>query len=158
MQHEQITDRAVAISIKGVKLTAKLLAKSMQAFLKKARAPASKSKQGEQSLKSLAKQGASISDIEIDGDNIGTFKRTARKYNVYFALKRDDSADTPRWLVFFKAKDDKALQSAFNEYSRRILKYKAVKPSMLEKLGKYRELVRADAAPVRSRNRGEREL
>ena len=111
MEHEQINDKSVALSIRAAKLTAHHLANAMKLFLKKAREPTCK--HGQQSLKSLSKQGASLADIEIPGD-IGTFKRTARKYNVDFALKRDDSVNPPNWVVFFKAKDDKALQSAFN--------------------------------------------
>ena len=133
-----------------------MLAKAMQAFLKKMKEPSHK--HGEQSIKSLSKQGASLADIDISGDNIGTFKKTARKYNVDFALQRDKSADPPRWVVFFKAKDDKALQSAFNEYSKIALKHKAHKPSMLTKLRNFRELAKTALAPAKNRNRGGQEL
>jgi len=156
MQHEQISERTVALSVKAVKLTGRILAKAMQAFLKKTREPTHD--EGKQSLRSLTKQGASLSDIEISGENIGTFKRTARKYNVDFALKRDRSVDPPNWLVFFKAKDDKAIQSAFNEYSKITLKHKVKKPSMLAKLRRYKELARTTNAPLKNRNRGGHEL
>ncbi|MCL2516927.1 MAG: PcfB family protein [Oscillospiraceae bacterium] len=156
MQHEQVNERTVALSIKGVKLTGRMLAKAMQAFMKKAREPTHK--HGKQSLRSLTKHGASLADIEISGDNIGTFKRTARKHNIDFALKRDNSSDPPKWLVFFKAKDDKALQSAFNEYSKITLKHKTKKPSMLTKLRNFRELAKNALTPAKSRRRGGHEL
>jgi hypothetical protein len=38
-QHEQVNEKAVALSIKGAKVTGRLLAQAMQAFLKKAREP-----------------------------------------------------------------------------------------------------------------------
>jgi hypothetical protein len=155
VQHEQINDKTVALSIKGAKVTGRLLAKAMQAFLKKTREPTYK--HGKQSLKSLTKQGASIADLEIDGDNIGSFKRIARKYNVDFSLKRDSMADPPRCVVFFKAKDSKALESAFNEYSKIILKHKE-RPSMLKRLGKFKELAKSIAPPAKNRNKGEREI
>ena len=66
MEHEQINDKTVALSIKTVKLTGRLLAKAMQAFLKKMQEPGQK--HGKQSLKSLTKQGASLADIEIPSD------------------------------------------------------------------------------------------
>jgi len=154
-QHEQVNERAVALSIKGAKITGRLLAKAMQAFLKKAREPTYK--QGKQSLKSLSKQGASLADIEISGDNIGSFKRIARKYNVDFALQRDIAADPPRYVVFFKAKDSKALESAFREYSKIELKRKD-KPSMLKRLEKFKELAKSIVPPAKNRHRGEREL
>ncbi|MCL2798641.1 MAG: PcfB family protein, partial [Firmicutes bacterium] len=115
MEHEHINDKNVALSVRGAKVTARLLAQAMQAFLKKAREPTYK--HGKQSLKSLTKQGASLADIEISGDNIGSFKKIARKYNIDYSLKLDKAANPPRCVVFFKAKDSKALESAFKEYS-----------------------------------------
>ena len=136
MEHEQINDKTVALSTRCVKMTGCTLAKMMEAFLKKAMQP--HIKHGEQSLKSLTKQGASLADIEISGNNIGTFKKTARKYNIDFALKRDDSVHPPKWIVFFKTKDDKALDSAFKEYTAITLKQKTRKNSMLAKLEKFK--------------------
>jgi len=153
---EQVNDKAVAISIKGVKLTGRMLAKAMQAFLKKAREPTHK--HGKQSVRSLSKQGTSLADAEITGNDIGAFKRVARKYNVDFAIKRDKSADPPRCIVFFKAKDSKSLESAFNEFSRLTLKYKEKKPSMLAKLRAFKDLARSADAPTKNRNRGGHEL
>jgi hypothetical protein len=141
MEHEQINDRTVALSMRGAKMTGRMLAKAMEAFLNKAKEP--HIKQGKQSLKSLTKQGASLSDIEISGENIGTFKKIARKYNIDFALKRDDSTDPPKWIVFFKAKDDKAIESAFKEYASITLKQKKDKEPMLPKLEKFKELAKS---------------
>ena len=47
---------------------------------------------------------------------------------------------TVKQLVFFKARDADALTSAFTEYTNRKVK-KAQRPSVLEKLGKFKELV-----------------
>ena len=156
MEHEQINDRSVAICVKGAKLTGRMLAQAMRALLKKMKEPGYK--HGEQSLKSLTKQGTSLADIEISGENIGTFKKTARKYNVDFALKCDKSDNPPKWVVFFKAKDDKALEAAFNEYSKVTLKHKTVKPSMLTKLRNFKELAKNVLTPAKNRNQGGHEL
>jgi len=153
---EQIEERAVAISVKAAKITGRLLAKAMQAFLKKMQEPIQKD--GKQSIKSLTKQGASLSSIDIDGDNIGSFSRIARKYNVDFALKRDDAESPPKWMVFFKAKDADALTAAFNEYSKIQLKPKTRKPSLLARLEKAKELVTQTAPPVKNRAKGGHEL
>ena len=90
---EQVNEKSVALTVKGAKITGRLLAKAMQAFLKKAREPTHK--HGKQTVKTLTKQGASLSSIEVTGNNICSFKRVARKYNVDFALKRDDSESPP---------------------------------------------------------------
>jgi hypothetical protein len=154
--HEQVNDKTVAIAVSGTKMTARMLVRAIQAYLKKARDPTTK--HGKQSLNSLTKHGSSLADIEIDGDNIGSFKKTARKYNIDFALKRDSAADPPRCIVFFKAKDNKALESAFNEYSKIIMKHKDRKPSMLAQLAKFKELAKSAFAPVKNRSKGEHEL
>ena len=153
---EQVNEKAVAISIKGVKLTGRMLANAIRAYLKKAREPTYK--HGKQSVKSLTKQGASLADAEMPGDDIGSFKRVARKYNVDFAIKQDKISDPPRCIVFFKAKDSKSLESAFNEYSKLTVKLKAKKPSMLAKLKKFKEIAKSTAAPAKNRNMGGHEL
>jgi hypothetical protein len=155
---DQINERSVALSIKAAKLTGRVLAQAMRAFLKRAREP-TPSKHGRQSVKALAKQGASLTNIEISGENIGDFKKTARKYNVDFALKRDDSEAPPKWLVFFKAKDADALTAAFNEYSKITLKRRKSKESpLLSELAKAKELVSRIGTPIKTRQHGEREL
>ena len=156
MEHEQINDKTVALSVRGAKMTGRVLAQAMRAFLKKAREPTHK--HGKQSLKSLSKQGASLADIGIDGGNIGSFKRIARKYNVDFALKRDDSKQPPNWVVFFKAKDSKALESAFKEYSAKTELKREKKPSMLKRLEKFKALAKSLVPPAKNRSKGEREL
>jgi hypothetical protein len=156
MEHEQINDKSVALSIRGAKMTGRVLAQAMQAFLKKVREPIAK--HGQQSLKSLTKQGSSLADIEITGDNIGSFKRIARKYNIDFALQKDASKNPPHWVVFFKANDSKAIESAFREYSAIELKHKKVKIPMLKRLEKFMELAKSLLPPAKNRNRGEREI
>jgi hypothetical protein len=151
-----MNEKTVALSVKAAKLTGRLLAKAMREFLKKAREPTYR--RGKQSVKSLTKQGAALSNIEISGDNIGDFRRVARKYNVGFALKRDDSESPPKWLVFFKAKDADAITAAFGEYGKALLKHKEHKPSLLDRLEKAKELVSQIAAPVKNRSKGGHEL
>jgi len=153
---EQVNEKTVSLSIKAAKLSGRLLAQAMRAFLKTAREPTFKT--GKQSIKSLAKQGTSLTNIEVSGDNIGSFSRIARKYNVDFALKRDDSETPPKWYVFFKAKDADALTAAFNEYSKIQLRHKERKPSLLARLEKFKELAKQLAMPVKNRSKGGHEL
>ena len=153
---EQIEEKSVALSIKATKITGRLLAQAMQAFLKKMREPSFK--QGKQSIKSLTKQGASLSSVPIDGDNIGSFNKIARKYNVDFSLQKDISETPPKWMVFFKARDADALQAAFNDYGKIQLKHKSKKPSLIGRLEEAKELVAAVAPPVKNRSKGGHEL
>lgn len=160
---EQVNEKAVALASRGAKMTGQMLARMMQEYLRyrqrmKGNKKEAPPKTGRQSLHSLKKHGASLADIEITGDNIGSFRRIARKHNLDFALKRDDSVDPPNWIVFFKSKDDKALQSAFNEYSKLILNPKAKKQSLKERIEKIKEKLKTISAPVKNKNRGEQEL
>jgi hypothetical protein len=160
MEHEQINDKCVALSMRGSKITGTMLAKCMLGVLKFGGKMGKHmiTPHGEQSLKSITKQGASLADIEIDGGNIGSFKRIARKYNIDFALKKDSNKDPPNWVVFFKAKDSKAIESAFKEYTAIELKHKKQKVPMLQRLAKFAELAKSILPPAKNRNRGEREL
>ena len=154
---DQINERSVALSIRAAKLTGRVLAKAIQAFLKKAQEP--HVTHGKQSVKSLTQQGASLTNVEITGENIGSFKKTARKYNIDFALKRDDSQTPPKWLVFFKAKDSDALMAALKEFSKKNVKVKNDdEPSLLDALAQAKEQVSQISAPIRTRQQGEREI
>ena len=160
---EQVNERSVALCSRGAKMTGRMLAKMMQEYLRhvqrmKNKVKTKEPKHGKQSLNSLKKHGASLADIEITGENIGSFNRTARRHNLDFALKKDDSVDPPNWIVFFKSKDDKALDSAFKEYSKSILNQKTKKPSLKERIAKFKEMLKTVAAPVRNKKRGEHEL
>jgi hypothetical protein len=160
MMQEQINEKYVALYVKAGKMTGRVLAQAMQKFLKKAREP-TKPKHGKQSVKSLTKQGASLSSVKITGDNIGDFKKTARKYNIDFALKRDDSETPPKWLVFFKAKDSDALTMAFNEFSKKtdVLKRENPdEPTLMSELENAKDLVGQIATPIKTRQQGEREI
>ena len=160
---EQVNEKAVALASRGARMTGQMLARMMREYLRyrqrmKNKPKTKQPRQGKQSLNSLRKHGASLADIEITGDNIGSFRRIARKYNLDFALKRDDSKDPPNWIVFFKSRDEKALQSAFNEYSKAVLKQKTHKPSLKERIAKIKERLKTISAPVKNKNRGEHEL
>jgi hypothetical protein len=151
---DQINDRCVSLSVRATKLTGQLLAKAMRAFLKKANE--SNEICGKQSLKSLASSGAALESVEVSGEDIGSFKKVARKYNIDFALKKDTSTNPPTWTVFFKAKDSKSLESAFKEYSKGVLsKGKSDKKPMLEKMAELKEKVTTATPPVKDRSRGE---
>ena len=67
--------------------------------------------------------------------------KNAKKYGIDYAIRKDSSEVPPRYLVFFKAPDAEAFNSAFKEYSASLLN-KDKRPSVLAKL---HELVQAAA-------------
>lgn len=110
---------------------------------------------GKQSVKHLVRQGAGVSNIEITDGNIKSFEKVARKYGIDFALKKDASTQSPRYLVFFKSKDADALTAAFREYSGKVVKSQSKeKPSIRKQLSKLQEVVK-DMAKSLSRNKSQ---
>ena len=75
---------------------------------------------------------------------IRDFERIARKYGVDYAVKKDRSTSPPKYLIFFKARDADALTAAFSEYTQRKVKKadRSERPSVLEKLSHFKELIK----------------
>ena len=66
-----------------------------------------------------------------------------------YAIKRDRAADPPRFLIFFKARDEAAITAAFTEFSANKVR-KASRPSVLQKLS---ELSAKIKTPVKAREK-----
>lgn len=134
---EDLERRSVALSANASKMTGRLLLKLIKMYL----AHSKELPHGKQSIKSLAKHGQGMTNIEITDKNIKCFEKYAKKYGVDFALKKDITETPPKYLVFFKAKDNDAIMSAFKDFTTDRMK-KQEKPSVLENLKKQKELVK----------------
>ena len=99
---EEVNEKVIALSIKGTKLTAELLQKSMKFLLSQIKKQTTKAMQprGKQTLKQLMKQNAGVSNIEITDGNIKVFESTAKKYGIDFALKKTRRSSRPGILCF----------------------------------------------------------
>lgn len=93
---------------------------------------------GKQSMRKLKRQGRDLSSIEITDGNIRSFEKYARKYDVDYCLKKDQSSENPRYFVFFKAADVDAVTAAFKEYTGHQMK-KEKRESIYKKLSLARE-------------------
>ena len=78
---------------------------------------------------------AAISNIEVTDGNIKSFDRTAKKYGIDYALKKDTSEQPPRYIVFFKGRDVDVMTQAFKEFSAKTVK-RQEKPSLRQQLSK----------------------
>ena len=144
---DEVNEKTVSLCIRCGKVTANLL----KAAMKKALAKMEQEKQkqqgqkqpkqdkedktykGKQSMDKLMKQNVQLSNIEITDGNIKSFERVAKKYSIDFSLKKDVTADLPRYYVFFKARDADVMTAAFKEYTGQSLN-KDKKPSVRKKL------------------------
>jgi len=147
---EEVENKSVMLAINTTKMTARALKNAISKYLSRPQQinrgrpqvkPAQgKQTQGKQSVKKLIGQGQGVSSIEITDSNIKSFERVARKYGVDYALKKDASRESPRFLVFFKARDADALTAAFKEFTGKSIK-REKKPSVLAQLRKFKELM-----------------
>ncbi len=135
---EEITGKAVALIVDGAKMTEQVLEKAVQKFLEAQKSKSPKMHRGKQTLKQLAGQNAGLANIEITDKNIKAFTHVAKKYHVDFALKKDTTAEQPRYLVFFKSRDADAITAAFQEFAGRRMG-RAEKPSIRERLAQAKE-------------------
>jgi hypothetical protein len=168
MVQEEVTRSALGASkqtvvlvFTGVELTAELLAKAMRKIIgDKNKSGTTKDGttkdntvvKGKQSVKQLLSSG-DVTSLDVTEKNVGSFKRVARKYGVDFAVRKDKSTEPPRWMVFFKGKDQDVIDAAFREYTGNVMgrenrKEKAaeLKEGVMEKLGKMKQAVKEKAA------------
>ncbi len=135
---EEITGKAVALIIDSAKMSEQVFEKALQKFLEAQKSKSPKMHRGKQTLKQLAGQNAGLANIEISDKNIKAFTHVAKKYHVDFALKKDTTAEHPRYLVFFKSRDADAITAAFQEFANRRMS-RDEKPSVRERLAQARE-------------------
>lgn len=136
---EEVTGKTVALIVDGAKMSEQVFEKAVKKFLEemqKSRQP--KIYRGKQTLKQLAGQNAGLANIEISDKNIKAFTHVAKKYHVDFALKKDTTAEQPRYLVFFKSRDADAITAAFQEFANKRMS-REKKPSIRERLTQAKE-------------------
>ena len=74
-------------------------------------------KHGRMTYKQLeSKSPSKLDSIDVSLENIGDFLKTARKYDVDFALKQDNSTNPQTYHVFFSAAKTDDFKRAFTEY------------------------------------------
>ena len=94
--YENGAKKTIDISIKAEKMTADVLKSALQEFMS-----GKAEKKGRMTYKQLqAKSPSKLDSIEVSDRNIGDFLKTARKYDVDFALKRDKSTTPPIMFSF----------------------------------------------------------
>lgn len=153
---EEVTGKSVALIVDGARMSEQVLEKAINAYLDARKNKQPKIYHGKLSLKQLARQNAGLANIEITEKNIKAFTQVAKKYHVDFALKKDTTAEQPRYLVFFKSRDADAITAAFQEFTAGKLHRK---PSIRQRLAQAKEQARKqhrelDREKVKVKERG----
>lgn len=100
---------------------------------------------GKQTVKQLLSQGQGAETIDIGSSGAKDFQRIANKYGVDFAIVKDKNESPSIYTVFFKAKDVDAIKKVLKDFSAKQIKRshpETEKPSVIEKLNKFKEIVK----------------
>ena len=154
---EEITGKAVALIVDGARMSEQVLEKALNAYLDAQKNKKPKIYRGKQSLKHLARQNAGLANIDISDKNIKAFTQVAKKYHVDFALKKDTTAEKPRYLVFFKSRDADAITAAFQEFTaRKVLRKPSIRKRLAQAMAQARqkEPRQLDREKVKTKDRG----
>ena len=134
---EEVEQRTLTLVINGTKFSGRVLKNAVSKFVAFCRNQKAKKvnvhPKGKQSVKQLTQQGQGVNTMEIDDVNLRQFERIARKYGVDYAVRKDVTAETPRFMVFFKGRDADAIMAALKEFSS-AKERKSERPSLLQKL------------------------
>jgi len=154
---EEVENRTLTLVVNGTKFTGRMLKAAIGKYMAHRKEVKQRKNRdgpvvphGKQTVKQLVGQGQGVSSIELTDPSIRDFDRIARKYGVDYAVKRDRSSDPPKFLIFFKGRDNDAITAAFQEYAGKKVR-KASRPSVLQKLAMFRDMVRDSAGKVRKK-------
>ena len=150
---EEVENRTLTLIVSGTKFTGRLFKAAISKYMahrrekklvKQRSRDSPVTPKGKQTVKQLIGQNQGVSNIEINDPSIRDFERIARKYGVDYAVKKDRSTSPPKYLIFFKGRDADALTAAFAEYTQKKVKKadRSERPSVLEKLAQFKELLK----------------
>ena len=150
---EEVENRTLTLVVSGTKFTGRLFKAAISKYMahrrekklvKQRSRDSPVTPKGKQTVKQLIGQNQGVSNIEINDPSIRDFERIARKYGVDYAVKKDRSTSPPKYLIFFKGRDADALTAAFSEYTQKKVKKadRSERPSVLEKLAQFKELLK----------------
>ena len=157
---EEVENKTVTLIINSTKFTGRVLKSAISKYLahrsakhrekkmdKKAEKRAAQAKKqaakeakknviphGKQSVKALIAQNQGVNNMDLADKDLKGFEKIARKYNVDYAVRKT-KGQPPRFLVFFKARDNDALIGAMKEFTRK-REYKRDHPSIIKRLSR----------------------
>ena len=155
---EEVENRTINLAISTTKLTGRSIVAGIRKYLQhreKAKVHKDTQPHGKQTVKQLLGQNQGATNTEIDKSEIRDFVRLAKKYGVDYAVRKDKSANPPRYLVFFKGRDADVLTAAFKEFSAKKLTQEK-KPSIRKLLSTLKEAAQgrnAERAKVKNKDR-----
>ena len=151
---EEVENRTVNLAISTSRLSARTIVAGIRMYLQHQRNAAAKKPtkvegvHGKQTVKELIGQNQGVSRMPLGDASTRDFEREARKYGVDFAVTKDKSVHPPQYTVFFKARDNDALQQIADSLMAKQLNAEK-KPSIVKQLEKLKALVASLPSKVR---------
>jgi len=134
---EEVSEKTIALIIKGTKLTGQGLAKAMSLYLRH-RQKVKAMHHGKMKVKKLLGMDQGVSMIDVGEDGYRDFGQYAKKYNIDFALEKDTDSDPPKFICYFKGRDADVISLAFKKYVSD-KENNRVKPSIRTKLEQFKQ-------------------
>lgn len=158
MINEEISKETVDLAGRVTELTMQEVMKILQKYVEDTKQNmkvySNSSPKGKQSVKELIGQGQGVTSVDIEKTDLKDFQRIAKKYGVDFAVVKDKNSNPPIYTIFFKAKDQDAITNVIKDYtSKKMLKPKKERPSVLEKLADLKKLVASIPTKVAERRK-----
>ena len=109
---DEVNEKVVSLCIRGGKISAQILKASLQKLLREMEQSQKRQKisgqgqkkeavyHGKQSMEKLKAHNQELSNIEVTDGNIRSFEKYARKYDIDYCLKKDRSAEPPKYYVW----------------------------------------------------------
>jgi hypothetical protein len=157
MMQEEVTQKSIALVIRTSKLTADVLKKAMIAYLNHL-----KNKQanwhGKISVKKLMGKDQGANTMEITENNIKSFERVAKKYNVDFAVEKRQDRGSAKVCCFLQGqgcrRDCDGIQRFVHGNEKR-----QNRESVRDRLNRYKELwtqtMNRERAREKTKDRGQ---
>lgn len=149
LAEEEVSRRTIVLIVNANKLTARALARTCQAALRKLQQErkAHQAPQGKQTVAQLMNHGDATSGIPVETPAL--FDRVARRCKVDYAFYKTNDG---KHLLLFRAQQKDAVTACFEDYSRLVLKRgRSRRTPILERLKQAQERVRQQ--PQRARER-----
>lgn len=152
---EEVESRTVNLCISTTRLSWRTLVGGMRLYLRhmdnrkhQKAMNQTKGVQGKVSVKDLLKDGDGVQSMPVSDGKLKDFERVANKYGVTFSVIKDKNEHPPRYLVFFKAKDQDAMAQVVKDYTAREMN-RVKKPSILKQLSRLKDAAIEIAGRVR---------
>lgn len=145
---QEVEEKSIRLAVRTTEISARGMLRILMAIkhhIDEKRAQAhipQEPRRGRQSVKELIGQGQGVTRVDLDQDGIRDFHKIAKKFGVDYAIIKDKGVEPPVYNVFFKARDEDAINKVISAYTTKYLHRQHVKASVIDKLNKAKEVAK----------------